>query len=36
MIAHNESVTNGFAIPSFSQNWSKKYTSFCHFVTRSK
>jgi len=30
MISHNESVTNGFAIPSFSQNWSKKYTSFCY------
>jgi hypothetical protein len=30
MIAHNESVTNGFAIPSFSQNCSKKYTSFCY------
>ena len=29
-ISHNESVTNGFAIPSFSQNWSKKYTSFCY------
>ncbi len=35
-ISHNESVTSGFAIPSFCQNWSKKYTSFCHFVTRSK
>jgi hypothetical protein len=30
MTSHNESVTNGFAIPSFSQNWSKKYTSFCY------
>ena len=30
MISHNESVTNGFAIPSFSQNWSKEYTSFCY------
>lgn len=29
-ISHNESVTSGFAIPSFSQNWSKKYTSFCY------
>jgi len=30
MISHIESVTNGFAIPSFSQNWSKMYTSFCY------
>ena len=29
-ISHNESVISGFAIPSFSQNWSKKYTSFCY------
>lgn len=32
MISHNESATNGFASPSFSQNWSKKYTSFCYTV----
>ena len=30
MISHNESVSSGFAIPSCSQNWSKKYTSFCY------
>ena len=31
-IVHNESSIKGFAIPSFSQNWSKKYTSFCYTV----
>ena len=29
---HNESSTRGFAIPSFLQNWSKKYNSFCYTV----
>ena len=29
---HNESSMSGFAIPSFLQNWSKKYNSFCYTV----
>ena len=29
---HNESSRSGFAIPSFLQNWSKKYNSFCYTV----
>jgi len=30
MISHNESSINGFAILSFLQRWSKKYSSFCY------
>jgi len=29
---HNESSMSGFAIPSFLQNWSKKYNPFCYTV----
>lgn len=29
---HSESSMSGFAIPSFLQNWSKKYNSFCYTV----
>ncbi len=30
MTDHNESSMSAFAIPSFLQNWSKKYNSFCY------